>query len=939
MPINYTQSFNAGELSRKLDGRSDLELYKAGCRDLSNFIVLPQGGVERRAGTEFVSLTGTDGSTPARLLQFDFSSDIRFAIELGIGYAKVHYTDNNGVDQVVPVTETDPIEYTEDELRTVQFTRKYDTLILTCPTKETMIFRRDTIAPTFSVSKIAYTYPPTMEVNITDTEITASAITGVYTGTTTLTSTSDIFFDGHEDSHWAIDHLRDGDKKEITFSTNGTQPSDPLDVSFSNWEIETDGTWTGEIGIQRSIAGAAFEPYVTIGDTTGGVSRNFKFASAEAEGSNVRIRIAADIATSTMTANLYTDNTYHKGLVKITSVTNAREAEAQIISTIQAGEVTPSATVHWSEGAFSGYRGFPPASEFFENRLWLAGSKDQPADLFASKFGENFNFLTSTLSTDAIKRTIDSPEEPKWLEGKRYLFLGTAGTAVSIRSADKDSLISQSNITTLVENAYGSAALQAEVANDVVVYVQRDGLKLRELVFDRNQDTFVGNDLNMLSEDITLSGVAEMFVQKQPNQFIWCIKEDGTACVLTYERGQDVKGWARVSTKGLIYSGTSIHNGGEDTTWLCVKRSDQYCIERMHPRKDLDWYVDSGKILDGGAEVSVTGIALNSSKEITVTTGGHTLLDDDLVRFSESPAVYKVSDKDATTFKLKESSSTDYAVYIPRNGDTFDVVDTGGTTTLADANLTGTYKYNGQTWTNTANPDAYFEAQFESASTNYWLFYGNNVSAFADTASFNSSSVEYVAPWEAGWNAFQAGISYTFTSANFTNILSVPFGAAFEQVFNEVTELDHLEGETLQVVADGSFHSEQVVSGGSITIPDASNNIIAGLPYESILRPMPIEPELGGLNPQSRVKATSKVIARFHNTKGAKVGEAGKQLTTYPVVDTQDVSGQPVALKTGQQRFFVGSDYEREKIMEIKQDLPYPMTVLSIATHINAEGA
>ena len=38
-------------------------------------------------------------------------------------------------------------------------------------------------------------------------------------------------------------------------------------------------------------------------------------------------------------------------------------------------------------------------------------------------FGEIFNFLSGTLSTDAIKRTIDSPEEPKWLESKLYLFL------------------------------------------------------------------------------------------------------------------------------------------------------------------------------------------------------------------------------------------------------------------------------------------------------------------------------------------------------------------------------------------------------------------------------------------------------------------------------------------------------------------------------------
>ena len=40
-----------------------------------------------------------------------------------------------------------------------------------------------------------------------------------------------------------------------------------------------------------------------------------------------------------------------------------------------------------------------------------------------------------------------------------------------------------SNINTQVENSYGSAKVQPVVANDVVVYVQRNGLKLRELIY------------------------------------------------------------------------------------------------------------------------------------------------------------------------------------------------------------------------------------------------------------------------------------------------------------------------------------------------------------------------------------------------------------------------------------------------------------------------
>ena len=958
MAINYTQAFNAGEVSRKMDGRSDLEIYKTGCRDLDNFFVLPQGGVERRAGTEFVQFAGTDGTNPARMIEFDFSSDIRFVIELGTSYAKVHYEDANGVDQVVDVTGTVPA-YTTTELRQIQFNRKYDTLILTCPTKETQVLKRATITPTFTIENISFVYPPLQEKNITSTTIDVSTLNSgnQYSGVVTLTPSSEIFFAGHVNSHWAIDHIRAADKKEIsdTRTVNGEDAnSSSLDVSFSNWSFETDDTWNGSVVIQRQINGGGYNNYIVIGDTSTGVSRNFKYASDTPEGANTELRVKWILATpaGSFKFSLEADNIYHKGLVKITAVdesANPNTATATIVSQIQGGQADPDATLHWSEGAFSTYRGFCPASEFFENRLWLAGSKDQPADIFASVFGEIFNFLSGTLSTDAIKRTIDSPEEPKWLESKRYLFLGTSGTAVSIRSADRDSLITQNNITTLVENAYGSAALQAEVANDVIVYVQRDGLKVRELVYSQGEDTFVGNDLNLISEDITDSGIVEMFVQKQPNQFIWCIKENGDACVLTYERGQNVRGWARIDTDGEYYSAASIHNGGEDTVWACVKRDSKYCIEKFHPRQDLDWYVDSGKRLDSGTAKSISSSDITT--DIVITSNSHGFSNGDFVELSGTissqlnKTPYRVSDSTTNTFKIK---TTDDSAYIRYN-------------TAQNIIADGSSIYSG-TWELVDLGEATWQKQVEGVNVGDPVTYRDYKWVLKDSAEGSEIILSTSDGQNYQWDLLEGetGNQYTLSSSvlNPLNRINVPWweeslgstvlngynfsfgsGATVQAVYNEVTGLNHLEGKTVQVVGDGSFIEEATVSSNKITTNEYYSTLLVGLPYTSTLRPMPIEPNLVNKLSQSRVKAVAKIIVRFFKTKGAKVGEAGRQLTTFPVADTQDPSGQVIDLKTGQQRFFVGSDYEREKLIEVRQDLPYPMTVLSIATHVNAEGA
>jgi hypothetical protein len=1028
MAINYTQAFNAGEISRKMDGRDDLQVYKTGCRDLDNFIVLPQGGVERRAGTEFVQFAGSgntpDGTNPARMIEFDFSSDIRFVIELGTSYAKVHYEDATGTNFSVDVIGTVPA-YTTTELRQVQFNRKYDTLILTCPTKETQVLKRTTITPTFSIEPISYIYPPLQEVNITSTTIDPSLPSpNIYSGTTTLTASSAIFEKGHEGSFWAIDHIRAADKKEIadTRTANGEDAaSEPLDVSFSNWSFETDGNWEASVVIQRRIDGGSWLDYVVIGDTRGGVQRNFKYASTFAETGNTELRVKWTLQTSTQDFqfSIEADNIYHKGLVTISSVVGAgvvinsavlssnvvtidtatahglstgdyvlisglsftptanpnieaqitvvdadtfeyaliaadqtftpsassvieitSRATATVVSMIQGGNFSdpnnptvpqdPDPTLFWAEAAFSVYRGFCPASEFFENRLWLAGSKDQPADIFASALNDNFNFLAGELSTDAIKRTVDSPEEPKWLESKRYLFLGTAGTAISIRSADRDSLITKNNITTLVENAYGSAALQAEVANDVIVYVQRDGLKVRELVYSQGEDTFVGNDLNLISEDITDSGIVEMFIQKQPNQFIWCIKENGDACLLTYERGQDVRGWARIDTDGKYYSAASIHNGGEDTVWVCVERNGKYCIEKFHPRKDLDWYVDSGKRLEGGAAQNADSVNLGTGSlfgtlEITKTGLGDTI----------SGKVIKISNTNDPLLDGKSFKGTgqdpDTITLQDLNGNNF-TYDTNTLTisgiTGVNSNANGSYQFTNEI----SNGKKVYENSTDSSlqirfTGSVWelraFFFGGS------TLISSSSDLNDIHAPTTGWSN-SVILNYNFAA---------PSVLTFEFVYNEITGLDHINGKKVQVVGDDSFVEEVTVTNNKITTTDYYNTLLVGLPYTSTLRPMPIEPSLYQKLSQSRVKAVAKIIVRFFKTKGAKVGEAGRQLTTFPVADTQDPSGQVIDLKTGQQRFFVGSDYEREKLIEVRQDLPYPMTVLSIATHVNAEGA
>jgi hypothetical protein len=84
-------NFTAGDLSPRLYGRVDIAKYQNGARELSNFLVLPQGGARKRGGTKFIAATRVPESfygNTARLVEFTFSTTQSYILEFGHGYIR-----------------------------------------------------------------------------------------------------------------------------------------------------------------------------------------------------------------------------------------------------------------------------------------------------------------------------------------------------------------------------------------------------------------------------------------------------------------------------------------------------------------------------------------------------------------------------------------------------------------------------------------------------------------------------------------------------------------------------------------------------------------------------------------------------------------------------------------------------------------------------------
>lgn len=82
-------AFTSGELTPLAHGRTDLTRYATGLRGASNWIIRPHGCMMNRAGTQFVDRTKFSGAQKSRLIPFVFSQTQSYMLEFSAGFIRV----------------------------------------------------------------------------------------------------------------------------------------------------------------------------------------------------------------------------------------------------------------------------------------------------------------------------------------------------------------------------------------------------------------------------------------------------------------------------------------------------------------------------------------------------------------------------------------------------------------------------------------------------------------------------------------------------------------------------------------------------------------------------------------------------------------------------------------------------------------------------------
>ncbi len=728
-------NFTGGELSPRLDGRNDLAKYASGCKTLQNMIVYPHGSAARRPGTTFVAEVKTS-SAFTRLIPFEFSTTQTYILEFGDDYIRF-YKDSGAILEanktITAITKANPGVVTA----TAHGFSNGDTVVISGVVGMTQVNGKR-----FKVASVATDTFALQDIdgnNVNTTSYTTYVSGGVANRVYTLATT-------YETADLA--ELKFAQSADVMYICHPDYVPKKLSrTGHTSWTI-TDVEFTNGPYLDDNITA------VTLSSSTHTV------------GTARDLTASAATFVSTDVGRLVR---FREGYGKITAFTSTTAVTWTIIKDTNSG----SSSTDWALGAWSDTTGYPSCVSFFEQRLVFAGTTDQPQTLFFSRSGDYENMDENRGGTiaddDAIIYTIASNQVNaiRFLSSTRTLIVGTVGGEFSVSGGGTDDPVTPTNILIKKQSNHGCANIDAIPVGNVTLFLQRAKRKIRELAYNFDVDGYVAPDMTILAEHISESGIKSMSYQQEPNQLIWCVREDGRLVCLTYQREQQVVAWHQHIFGGAFSTGIAVcesiatipTDDKEYQSWVIVKRT-------------------------------INGVTR---------------------RYVEYLNEFDFDETDNTEFNFLDSQ-------------------------LA---------YSG------------------SATTT-------------------------------------------------------------------ISGLDHLEGQVVSVLANGSTHPNRTVTNGSITLARSSTKVKVGLPYTSLLQTMRLDAGSQNGTSQAKTKRIFNVSIRLYESIGVEVGPNLSNMEEIPFRSSANPMDQAIPVFTGDKEIEFRGNYETDGFIFVRQTQPLPLTVLSL---------
>ena len=326
------------------------------------------------------------------------------------------------------------------------------------------------------------------------------------------------------------------------------------------------------------------------------------------------------------------------GYAKITGYTSSTAVTADVIEPFS----TTNASPYWRLGDWSGTTGYPANVTIHQQRLVLAGgTKTKKMNVWTSK---TFAFDDMTPSAkdgtvadnNAININLASEQSTEilWAKSLKNLLIGTDLDEYRLYSSG--ATLSPSDRVANRESSYGSYNTEPVIFDEVLMFIQRLQRKVRAVSYDYSTDSYKGPDLTLIAEQLTLGGIKKIVRQKEPDNLLWALKEDGTLLSLVYDNSQDVFAWTRhqLGGNGKVKDIASLPSAlnNQDVLFMIVERTINGATKKYIEYLSKNFtdavsqsdaiFLDSSLIYSGAETSVISGLNHLEGQTVTIIDGG-----------------------------------------------------------------------------------------------------------------------------------------------------------------------------------------------------------------------------------------------------------------------------------------------------------------------------
>lgn len=587
-------SFSSGEISPALYARTDLNRYENGLRKVRNMVVMRQGGITGRPGTQYVS-TALNAGNQVRLIPFIFNETglgQSYVLEFGNQYIAFYQNGGNVISATATITGI----------------AQSDPAIVTAPSHG---FSNGDIVTISGVTGMS-------EVN--------NGYYVVFAATTNTFELVDVL-DNPFDSRLYPAYISGGIASKIYKITSPYLQADLQNIQYAqsadivtivhpdyppmelgrsgatNWALnsiafdppvpgpELLGTLTGTPG--SKFIGYAITSVNQNGEESDMLQLGFAVhGSLTPPSATTPITISWGQVSGAVYYRVYWDNNpvlivgpggrpAQLGFIGQTTqlqfIDSGFTPDYTNVPPLSTQSETPSVPFNLFSELFSTENNYPSTVGFVQQRRAFANTKNNPVGFWLSQPGDFYNFDShiSPEDSDGIIASIagEQVNAIQHIEELKFMLMLTAGAEIYVQG-NGAGVVTPSAINASTQSQYGASALKPLKVADVLIFQQSLGSFIRDFTFDFAIDGYRGNDITIFSSHL-FEGfkIVDWCYQKIPDSIIWAVRSDGVLLSCTYVREQEILAWTRHDfTNGFVENIVAIPENGAYAVYASIKR-------------------------------------------------------------------------------------------------------------------------------------------------------------------------------------------------------------------------------------------------------------------------------------------------------------------------------------------------------------------------------